>query len=93
MTQWFLIYDSDATMERGKNYTLVRTDTEMTLDDVASAIMAYDRLRKNRSAPRRARYAKTQEDLARAFKRGLISRSTYYRRLHDLGLPPTSPND
>jgi len=93
MTQWFIIHETDAAMNLGKKYKMITTETEMSLEDIVKAIATYDRLRKNRSRPRRARFAETQEDLAYAYQCGKISRSTYYRKLKELGFPPKSPKE
>jgi len=75
----FIIEDI-ATNEKTSTLSL----SNMTLKDVEKAILAYDRLRLNRSRPRRARYADDAESLETAYKIGRISKSTYYRRLKQL---------
>ena len=63
----------------------------MNLEDAKKAIEIYDSMRLNRNRPRKARLAKTQDDLALAYYLKRISRSTYYRRLKELGLSPAPP--
>lgn len=61
-------------------------DSNMTVNDIEKAIMAYDKLRLNRSRPRKVRYANDAESLATAYRLGQISKTTYYRRLRELDL-------
>lgn len=59
--------------------------SNMTLKDVTQAIRTYDKLRLNRGQPRRARWAKDNESLKLVYGLGQISKSTYYRRLKQVG--------
>jgi transcriptional regulator of acetoin/glycerol metabolism len=71
--------------------TSVGSMSGMTIHDAAKAIEIYDRMRLYRNEPRKARYADSHEDLSRSFRLGRISRTTYYRRLKQLGISPRPP--
>lgn len=83
------------------NFIITNIDTDekgtigtlscMNVDDVMKAIEIYDRMRMNRNRPRKAPLAKNQNDLALAYYLKGISRSTYYRRLKELGISPAPP--
>lgn len=83
----FQVWETDhkgTRKERSKESGLLMIDSNMTVNDIEKAISAYDKLRLNRSKPRKARYAKDADSLATAYHLGRISKTTYYRRLREI---------
>lgn len=90
----FVIFETDMSQElKHEKSVTVFSESDMTLEDAEKALEKYDKYRIGKNKPRRAKWARTPKQLKTAFQIGKISRSTYYRRLKDLGFDPEPPRN